>query len=250
MCKVLIIEPHGDDALCSCSSILRNNNLDIDVLTLADSRSSSDLVNHYPSVKNVKYLQCEDIDYRLRPKVSTHEIHKLFLEGKDVYAKYLDDTLYGLGKSDFTEYSSWSTIGDMLFKMFSLQSYGYILVPVGLVHPFHLATREIVDFCTKVNCISSRCIYYADKPYLGNRYAKECMESFAKSLKMHKLEAQYAGRGTKVKTILSKVYPTETTMLRFSSKALLEDPDIFLSTDNPDNFKEVLFDETVVCNAI
>lgn len=227
MCKVLIIEPHGDDALCSCSSILRNKDFQVDIITLAESRSSTDLPRFYPAVTSTEYLMCKDINYNLRPKVSTHDIHNRFLEGKDVYEYYLHktfDTLVEMKVPHDKDYTSHA------LDHIDFDKYTFIFIPVGLVHPFHIITREWVEHHLG-SVYDNNLIYYGDKPYLGNRYAKECLESFMESLRLGKLELQYADREVEVGKVLKGVYPTETTMLRFSSQALLHDPDVFLAND-------------------
>lgn len=250
MCKVLIIEPHGDDALCSCSSILRNKNVEIDILTLAESRSSEDLHRIYPSIKNTTYRMCKDIDYGLRPKVSTYEIHNLYVDGKDAYEYYLNRTfeeLWGINSMDMeTLYEYSKTLEGIDFE-----SYRFIFIPTGLVHPFHIITREFVESYLG-HAYDDKIIFYGDKPYLGNRYARECLECFRKAYNLQRLELQYADREEEVKEVLKLVYPTELSMLRFSSQALLHDPDVFLASEELlTNLKEVLQEyETPIYHAI
>src|SRR5438094_969882 len=59
--QVTILEPHGDDALISCWPILRKNNNEVRVITFGNSRNSAGLMNHFPSVKETRYLDLYEV---------------------------------------------------------------------------------------------------------------------------------------------------------------------------------------------
>lgn len=216
MFKVLLIEPHGDDSLCSCSSILRNNNLSIDIVTLGESRDSKKLIYHYPNINRTHYYALPDIDYSLRPKISTHDIHKRFVNNEDVYTYWMNQVPY-----DNCAYDMLLGIFDTIDFKFS--NYDYIVYPLGLLHPYHVAVSKIVSKYAK-----GKIIRYVDKPYISNRWVKECLTSYVNNNTCSILEVNYDTRKDDIQRVMKDVYPTEVGMFRFSSKTLLEDPDMYV----------------------
>ena len=200
----------------------------------------------FTSVNEVIYADLPELDYSLRPTKVTYEIHKKFLEGLNVYNVY--SALTVSSTKDHDRSGVWDSAMSYL-RYLRFETYDYILYPLGLVHPYHLLVHDVMEhLCAGIYNILDKVVLYVDKPYVGNRYARECMEAYSKFYKCYKTSANYKNRSEVVGDALKKVYPTEVGMLRFSSQSLLEDPDIYLSTDL--TFKEDLFDETVVCDAI
>lgn len=219
-----------------------NETLDIDIITLGISRSSLGIMELFPSVKSVKYYELPELDYSLRPKVNTHTFHRNFLDGVNVYDLYKDALNLNTGNS--------LEVYNEAFKLltkYDFSKYDYVLYPVGLVHPYHILIHEVVY---KLSCKydTSKFVLYSDKPYLGTRYARECMESYSSYYNYNKVSVNYEDRESIVKGTLSKVYPTELNMLRFSSDVLLKEPDIYLFETL--TIKEGLIHESLVCNAI
>lgn len=218
--NILLIEPHGDDSLCSASSVLRSTKFNVDVLTLS-GRPSHGLKDLYPSVNSTVFLDLPDLDYYRRPKVNTHEIHKMFIEGINVYTYYLDliyDTLYN--DCQATE----DSISEFVYSYIT-DYYDVILLPVGLCHPYHIITGKSIRKLGNLNFI-----LYQDKPYYQYRYVKEMYESF-KKFSNYKVEfkSPTVDKEDSVIDTFRRVYPTEISMLRFSRDILTKSEDTYIS---------------------
>lgn len=225
MNKVLIIEPHGDDALCSCSSIMRDKNNLVTVLTLSE-RPSDKLKNHYDNIENTIFLDLNDLNYGRRPKVSTHDIHRKYLNNEDVYNLYKNLVI-----ETFEEYKDTKEIIKESIKSYLLSDiYEYVVFPLGLCHPYHIVVAESIKELIEDNNLLKRkkfCLY-VDKPYIQNRYVKEMYEFYKSSHNMDKINHDYDGREEEILKVLKDVYPTEVNMLRFSSDILLRTSDTIL----------------------
>lgn len=214
--KILILEPHGDDALLSCNSILDTDN-DIDILTFADYRSSEELKNYYNSIKCTKYLNNNNLWYpEGKFPLNTRIIHKDYINGINVYDKFIDFI------SDKFRESYYNSIelskNSLLREVQNLSKYDIVLCPSGIVHPYHLVINRMWNNINKEYNIPT--IYYADKYYIQNRYGKELFNSSIDSmnLKFSNKDILFNRLDTpnrKISDILCKVYPTESKLLRF-----------------------------------
>lgn len=211
--RIQVIEPHGDDAFISCSSALKNQNLDIDIITFSD-RSSDVLKDFYSPVKSTKFLNIPDIHYDHHLKFNTHEIHRRYKEGEDLYNNYTVDMDRLLASLDDTERFK-EGFYLTLIPDDSLLS----ILPLGLFHPNHYATRKIIE--DRIPESDAR-IYYVDKPYIEKRYMKEILSTSSFIF----YTAPVQSKDTRAK-IFKEAYPTEQSLLRFSSQSILEWKDIY-----------------------
>lgn len=223
MNKILVVEPHGDDFICSCSSLLKNIDNRIDIITLGSSRSSDKLKDLYENINQVQYVELPELDYSLRPLRVSNDIHKRYLAGENVdyYYRSLLNKLFE--DNDYV----YNKVVDTLVNSEFL-NYNYVFVPVGLVHPYHILVNKAAKAVK--NAIGGNLVFYADKPYIGTRYARECLNSALRGYDIIAIkEVNYFDRPETVKNVLKEVYPTEVSMLRFSEDVLLNKPDIFAS---------------------
>lgn len=223
--KVLIVEPHGDDAFISCSSALIQEDLDITVLTMSD-RDSHNLDSYYDAVKHTVYIDAPDIHYDLRLKYSTHDIHRRYLAGEDLYQKYIQDMNHHLLVEHRQDYESFvNKIKDSIDLL--PVDYDLAIIPLGLFHPNHYATWRASRSFILPNIPR---IYYVDKPYIEKRYVKEILKCSSYNLytapvQEKSIRAEY----------FKKLYPTEQSLLRYSSETILEWKDIYAI---PEEYKD------------
>lgn len=221
--RILFIEPHGDDLLCSASHLLTYGNK-IDIITLGHSRSSEKLKEYLPIIiETVTYKDLPEIDYSLyrRTGLTTHNINYRFkLNPRSVYSFYKE-------KMDF-EFLDSEEFSMVRFKLAAVlhnldyTPYDLVYIPVGLRHPYHY----IVNYFGMNYIPKEKLRFYVDKPYYQSRYCQQVKVSF--QLVNSLQESTYPIDGNLVEKLLKEVYPTEVGMLRFSSEVLLEMEDIEL----------------------
>lgn len=224
--RVLIVEPHGDDALISCSSVLRSEDFWVDILTMSE-RSSEGLVRHYPRVFDTYYEDVPDLNYSLRPKRSTHQVHKGYLNGENIYESYYKEV---------RELEYYKETVDMIRRRLLmyfldvnlLSSYDFILIPYGLCHPHHIATHDACIEVLENYPDSPPVLMYVDKPYLGIRYIREMYDQRVKDGNISVGTSPDIDKAESIVSVLKDVYPTEVSLLRFYSDTILKDRDIFL----------------------
>lgn len=228
----------------------KNSKLEtLDVLTLSE-RDSKGLKKFYSSVQEVEFKDINDLNYSMRPRLNTNEIHKRFLNGEDVelyYSMLVENTF-----DNFLETCT-NISGKILdYIIGTKKSYDVILSPVGLCHPFHIATRKGIEL-SKTHMETTfnpdyfdtpDIIYYVDKPYYQHRYVKEMYESFKDQIihnnyiEVHSPEVY---KEVEILDVFKNVYPTELGMMRFSRDILTKESDIFLVPNIIlDKFKEIL----------
>lgn len=218
--RVLIIEPHGDDAFISCSSTMLREAIKCKIVTFAD-RESHRLADIYESIYDTAYLDLPDVHYDFRIKYSTHDIHKRFLAGENLYDKYIqdmDDLLLGYGEAN-TIYDK-IIIGLQDYMDIILDnSYDLAILPMGLFHPNHYAAHRVSKFYLPMDMPR---IYYVDKPYIEKRYVQEILKCSTYPL----FTAPVEDKETRSK-VFKQIYPTEQGLLRYSSQTILEWKDIY-----------------------
>ena len=86
---VTIVEPHGDDALISCCTALEALpiTLSTTLITLSE-RPSNSLIEYFDSLRKVEYKDLEDLNYKYRPKINTHEIHRMYKNDDAIVPPY------------------------------------------------------------------------------------------------------------------------------------------------------------------
>ena len=215
--KILILEPHGDDALLSCYSILETNH-DIDILTFS-ARSSDGLEKHYPSIKGLMFCNINNLWYPDGKIIlKTHEVHKAFTAGEPIAHNYLTKLKEIFG-SEFDE--DVEEVKEKILLTLGQSQPDIVVCPISVVHPYHIVVREAwrslqLDIPT---------LYYADKYYIQNRYGKEMYEDLRTELHLdQEVNPGYeylSEKNTRIANILCEVYPSESMLLRFYSDIIL-----------------------------
>lgn len=219
--RVLIVEPHGDDAFISCSSAMLKQDIKSNVVTFAD-RDSHRLGDVYDSVHKTTWLDAPDVHYDFRIKYSTHDIHKRFLAGENLYDSYIKD-MDNLLLDKETDASN--IYIDIFFKLLDYtavileEDYDLAILPLGLFHPNHYAVHKLSKILLSPDIPK---IYYVDKPYIEKRYVQEILKCSPYSL----FTAPVEDKETRAK-IFKSLYPTEQGLLRYSSQTILEWKDIY-----------------------
>lgn len=225
--KVLMIEPHGDDALLSCLSFIKKNNVDIDLITFSD-RESEGLFKHYSSIVSTHYYRYPSLGYTNgKPYLETHAVHRGFKNGDPIYDNYTEF----IRDHHSTEYKElFDKMVTDIDNYLSRKDYDLVVSPSGLVQPHHVLVRQSVDEALKNKNIPV--LYYADKYYIQNRYAKEMYESMKLSMKSNnstEIEinpgySKYQAPNQEVYNMMEEIYPTELKLFRFYSDIIMNVP--------------------------
>lgn len=222
--SILFIEPHGDDLLCSASYLL-NQNEPVHILTLGHSRNSKELVVFSKEGNLVTtYKDFPEIDYSLfkRTGITTHTINHMFKISVRKTYPYYEEIMC----KEFLHNSEFEIPVNLLKEEFSnldYSKYDRVYLPIGLRHPYHFVVSMIGrDYIPK-----DKLTFYVDKPYYQARYCQQIKVSFQLGNLLD--EIKHPKDGELVKRALKYVYPTEVSMLRFSSEILLEMEDIELT---------------------
>lgn len=220
--KLTIVEPHGDDAFISCSSTLMNSDFDIYLCTMSD-RSSEGLREFYPSIKDTSFIDTKDVHYDYHLRYNTHNIHRRYQAGEDLYKTYCYDMDGLLVDNEDAKHLHSQFLNGFFTAYLNddklLLQGDLLLMPVGLFHPNHYATRRLIDSILDKDHPR---IYYVDKPYIEKRYVREILSTS----NFISYTAPVQSKETRAE-IFKKVYPTEQSLLRFSSKSILECKDIY-----------------------
>lgn len=230
--SVLIIEPHGDDAFISASSVLDDQTLQKTLVTLS-CRDSKFLGTIYDNLR-VEYLDLQDINVYRKSKIPTHVVHRMYLGGEDVFS-YVDSSI----KKDVEDVyeDTVKDIQDSLRPYLVNPEYDGFYIPLGLDHPYHMATREAVlrELSSHEDSLR-KVIFYCDKPYIAKRYVKEVMSTYLtryfESYMMTTVQLSEDQISKKTDNFL-KAYPTEGGMLVWTRDSVLKDPDIFITGGVP-----------------
>lgn len=220
------VEPHGDDALISCFTLLKS--LDYSgrrshLITLSE-RSSEGLAKRIPSLES-EFMDLDDINYRYKPKIDTHEINRMYKKGDPVAsyvrAKCMQDVPADVKSHAESQLSKW-----LIDLKPNLDKFGVFVVPLGLDHPYHIFVSDKL----KSSLRHDNKIYYVEKPYLSKRYIRQVVEDQSRFFedKYAHIIVEYTEELKTLKAILFKeVYPTEQSLLRFTRDSVLSDPDEF-----------------------
>jgi len=139
MKKLLIIQPHSDDALFSASFALFLPTIEVQVLTIENDYKRAEEDRQLYSFLNIPihFLDLDLID-------DSYYKHFKDFGNKDVNSENANRTLLrtlGRRTMDAIEYEINSFI-----TRFLKENSGYeILIPLGIGHPFHLFVREIFE---------------------------------------------------------------------------------------------------------
>lgn len=146
----LIIQPHSDDALLSCFSVIK----DCDILTIEDNgarRKEDALIkNFFPKV-NLKFFPLSLVDTTYKEFWDNHKIYS-----KHNVVNFLN-SIYDIEK-----------IRTILISG-PLHNYSNIYIPLGIGHPFHY----LITYCFEEIKGDYNLIYYREWPHSYKRRNKE-----------------------------------------------------------------------------
>ena len=209
--KVLIIEPHADDALLSCYTTLFNTDYEVSIMTLTDetNKDSTKLKDDgiIKELYQLKGLDHSDFKSRLTSPKYVKELYK-----RD--GKVIEHLKLKLKELDASRYDK---VKDMLdSNINNINSFDLVLVPLGIVHPDHLVVRELVDSMN----LETKIRYYEDKPYNKRIYGQIMARELSEGMRLIEVILSEDQKVEKVKN-LKKYYPTEVAIMRFDGDEVL-----------------------------
>ena len=224
---IYILEPHGDDALISCYPLLSDPSLQISVVTLGSSRSSLRLTEHFPSIKEVRYVDLYEVSIHIA-RASYHRDFKSWQRSGPPSEKtpwmWQQEVTENLAGELWKE--SYNLLSEYLDKFFELtmKSGDLVLAPIGIVHPYHILVSKYVTQYQSFVRPDLKYGYYSDAPYNGAAWTRPIEDSHPKipSLKLTSWTPEVDDYKEKV---FRSVYPLEVQKLfRFSFKETIQNP--------------------------
>ena len=160
--KILIIQPHSDDILFSCSHFLFLPQYEVQVLTVENDPKRIAEDEKLFEFLNIPFHHL-DLDFK---DESYYEFHKNYKEVTvEATYKYLNEYF---GSETLKE------IEEMLVnwvRKFLKENKGYtVVVPWGVGHPFHLFVRETLQ------SLVSNLLYYREFPHSYKRRSQPQVE--------------------------------------------------------------------------
>ena len=169
--KILIVEPHPDDAILSVFGATRQwvtEGNDVSIVSVAENhQKDSSNYCEYVRVKCLKTKMFPDVNFK------SHRIpfNVIKEQGNQSYL-YQREHYISAHSSVYNELHQWynNLLSDQLFGQFDM-----IVYPVGILHPFHVIVSSVFErICTEL-AIAAMC--YADMPYSNKGYGKVLIES-------------------------------------------------------------------------
>ena len=162
MKKVLLVEPHPDDILLSLYHYIKINTFKDSFLVALSNPDRENSLNFSKDmgIKFINPLNIPDIDWGLRMKLNN-------IDYKNSYNIFLDYYKDYINRLEIITYKKLKKIIDSI----DIDS---IICPLGILHPFHVFTRYIVEKFNK------NIYYYADVPYAYRVYGTKIIESSGK----------------------------------------------------------------------
>lgn len=204
MGRITIVEPHGDDALISFSSVLGSWD-EVRVVTLFDDRPSELLTQFYPNVEVVSLMfdRFRGTQYSDRPKASdfSSEIERGLPAWETWRDKVLADNpvLFDDIVTALTPYMEDTTVGTV----------------VGCIHAQHIMTREAL-----LKIRNGKGVVLASEPAIRYRRVGTIAEREAVKA-LGKVSFKSAKSDPNKLKVFKKVYNTETYLIR--SRTLEDD---------------------------
>lgn len=228
MGKVLIIEPHADDALFSLYSIMSNSDCkSIDILTCCthkNGRSSSRLPEYIQSIDKVTSLDYSENNFLWSIKNFNHnDINRI--------SKDPEMDTYQVTRNYIKEvapyYQSLQELSNLITEYLKGCDYEMIYVPAGIVHPFHIITTHA--FIMSNYKLNYPVVYYAERPYTHKKFTYRILDDFIKyhlSKGYCKVNLSYDGNDKEF--IIEQVYPGELQGFHWDRPKILELPEMII----------------------
>ena len=220
--NILILEPHGDDAILSANSLLALPEANIDIITFADFRTSEGLKEFFPSIRKTEYIDHNNLYYFDRkPILKTNQVHRDYIEGKPIIDNYNNMLLDYFGDL----YTKAENLAYDTIKSIDFDQYDLLACPVGLSHPYHVVLRNALIRSINEDCLDKPVLWFADKPYISNRYNKEIWSLMPRFLGVDsEINPGYEEipELTDIYKIMKKVYPTEMNLFTYTGDIILK----------------------------
>lgn len=208
--KLLVFEPHGDDALISLFGVLSDPANEIHLVTMAESRSSESLIEFFPNIYKVEYCELDQIPWENR-LTTPLLVRQWVKEGLNSYREQLALHLDNKTFQTLVEYYR----EDVCSRV--TEEFDFILAPVGVIHPDHV----LVNYAIGISVPDKKIIYYLDGYYSGFEYGKQIADDFAIRCNVANEFATSEDYERKLK-IFKSAYPTEHILLRCKDKVIFQ----------------------------
>ena len=196
--KILVIQPHSDDAILSCAHFLLKNDEDcvVKVLTIEKNEKRIQEDKKISEIIGVKYL---NLGINL-----IDDLYHDFFEEYGKKAVLNDDNVLEFYVNHFGENKIIELSQTLFDKIKSYKDKGYqILCPLGVGHPFHYLVRYLL------RDIENDFIFYREFPHSYKRKAKNQLESELSNLEIFYENSDEEINSLKYK-IAQKFYKTQS----------------------------------------
>lgn len=228
--KVLVIEPHADDALLGAYSFIQKYpEFEFSVLTCCShddlpGRSSDSLTEYLPQIKSVSHLQFSELNYLWDSKgYNYRDIFRLSREYNSYEWTLNKAQCRGTYLSDVTE---------LAYKLMEVQSkYQFVLIPFGLMHPFHLLVAEACR--ASIPPGKSICYFemsHYNKPTIYKKVVPDGLSKYYSRGYNYKSPVKYEYSIDTKFNIFKSLYPTEMKLMEGDKLGHLQGEAFLLST--------------------
>lgn len=174
MKKLLIIQPHSDDALFSAAHLLFSENYDKEVLTIEN--------NQKRVAEDTKLYNFLEIPYHhLEVPFEDNSFYSFHKKYKDVNSENAEEHLINYFGADTVEAIRNEIIAFLQKYMKRIKDDCKIVIPWGVGHPMHIFVRDCVESVVP----AEKLLYYRDFPH---SYKKRAKTQVAEQLKEYKLK--------------------------------------------------------------
>lgn len=164
MKKTLLVEPHPDDICLSLYHYIKLGIFKNSFLVTLSNPNREDSFNFCKAVgiEFIYPLNIPDIDWSLRMKLRDIKDYK---NSYNIFINYYKDYINRLKKVTYKK----------LKRVINNLNIDNIICPLGILHPFHVFTRYIVE-----KFKDKHIYYYADVPYQYRVYGNKIVEASGK----------------------------------------------------------------------
>jgi hypothetical protein len=207
--RVLVLEPHGDDALLSmfevCKGYEKGLIVDLDIVTMS-GRSSEEFATDGGYGTSAIYNDIPDGDFKNRPTKHT-VVNRLVKDGVNVDSHFME-----IARREPTYMNVLNCV-----RIIDFHSYDFVVLPVGVLHLDHMMLRDVVvELCSIRNYPMDRVILCADVPYVMRAYGKKLLDSALLNFSSREVVGLPDGSfGREKVKCLKAYYPTEVGFLVF-----------------------------------
>ena len=172
MDKILIVQPHSDDAILSCSRFLLGDDFKVKVLTIDNDSKRLEEDRKVAKTIGVKYIP---FAFDVQDENDYGEFFKQY--GKQ--AELNDDNVLDFYRKRFGRDKIKGFRKALRNKILSYIDKGYVICcPLGIGHPFHYFVRYVL------RKIEDDFIFYREFPHSYKRKAKNQFESELKNIEL------------------------------------------------------------------